>query len=81
MPAWKPEPTLYSTPACVVKVIVPVVTAQVGCTVDAVGTVGAPAAALIVTFVPVDIQVLSDVLLTVTLFAPTDTPVKVALAW
>ena len=81
MPAWKPEPTLYSTLACVVKVIVPVVTAQVGWVVDAaVGTVGAPAAALIVTLVPAEIQVLSDVLLTVTLLAPTVTPVKVTLA-
>ena len=60
----------------------PVVTAQVGWVVlVAVGTDGAPAAALIVTFVPAEIQVLSDVLLTVTLLAPTDTPVKVTLAW
>ncbi len=41
---------LYSTPACVVKTIVPVGTAQVGCVVLAtVGTLGALGAAMIPT--------------------------------
>ncbi len=80
--AWKPEPTLYSTPAWLSKTIVPVGVAQVGCVVDAtVGTDGAPGAALIVTDVAAEIQVLSDVLLIVTDLAPADTPVNVALAW
>ena len=76
---------LYSNPdpsTGALTTIVPVFTAQVGCNVAlAVGADGAPAAALIVTLVPAEIQVLSDVLLTVTLLAPAVTPVKVTLAW
>ena len=57
--------------------MVPVVTAQVGCTVTlAVGAVGAPAEAVTVKGVADEIQVLSEVLLTVTFIAPAETPVN-----
>ena len=57
---WYPEPTLYSTPACVLNTMVPVGTAQVGCVVDeTVGTAGAEGAALMVT---VDAALVAQVL-------------------
>ncbi len=53
---------LYSTPDCVVKTIVPVVTAHVGCTVTlATGVAGADGTAFTVTVAPVVLQVLSVV--------------------
>ena len=57
---------LYSTPACVLKTIVPVGAAQVGCVVEeTVGVVGGVGAALIVTVeAALVIQVLSAMLLT-----------------
>ena len=57
---------LYSTPTCVLKTIVPVGTAQVGCVVlETVGVVGGVGAALIVTVkAALVIQVLSAMLLT-----------------
>ncbi len=65
--AWYVVPplTLYSTPACVLKTIVPDGTAQVGCvTLDVVGTAGVPAATLIVTVLAAAVeQELSVVLL------------------
>ena len=59
---WNPVPA-----AGEVTVIVPVFTAQVGCVIVTVGAAGAPVAALTVTAVAVDTQVLSVVLSTVTL--------------
>ena len=53
---------LYSTPDWVVKTIVPVVTAHVGCTVTlATGVLGALGAAFTVTVAPVVLHVLSVV--------------------
>jgi hypothetical protein len=67
----------------VVKTIVPDVTAQVGCVVErTVGIVGAVGTALIVTVeAALVIQVLSVVLLTLNVFTPEVTPLKVADAW
>ncbi len=73
---------LYSTPDCVVKTIVPVGTAHVGCTVTlAVGVLGALATASIVTVAPVVLHVLSAVERTLMVYVPAATPVKVALDW
>ena len=64
---WKAPPILYSTPAWVSKVIVPLGNAQVGCTTLAtVGTLGAVGTASIVIDDPVDTQVVSFVSLTLT---------------
>jgi hypothetical protein len=64
----------------VLKTIVPDVTAQVGCVVEeTVGIVGAVGTALIVTVeAALVIQVLSVVLLTLNVFTPEVTPLKVA---
>ena len=74
---------LYSTPLCVVKTIVPVGTAHVGCVVLAtVGTAGALGTAFIVTVAAAGVeQVLSAMLRTRKLYVPENTPAKVALAW
>ncbi len=73
---------LYSTPDCVVKTIVPVGTAQVGCTVTlADGVLGALATAFMVTVTPVVLQVLSAVERTLMVYVPAATPVKVSLDW
>ncbi len=63
---WNVVPSmLYSTPDWAVNTIVPVVTAQVGCTVtEAEGVEGAEGAGSTVTSVPEAVQVLSAVLLT-----------------
>jgi hypothetical protein len=83
--AWNAPPSkLYSNPAPVgaVTSIVPVGTAQVGCTVTvAVGAAGGVGTALTVTVAGADIQVGSAVLITVMLCAPGATPVNVAEAW
>ncbi len=71
---------LYSTPDWVVNTIVPVVNAQVGCTVIlAAGVLGALGTAFTVTVAPVAVQVLSVVERTVGVYVPAATPVKVAL--
>jgi hypothetical protein len=63
---WYPEPTLYSTPDCVVKTIVPVGVEQVGCvTPDTVGTGGGTAAVRVTVDAAALIHVLSVMLLTV----------------
>ena len=71
---------LYSTPTWVVKTIVPVRTAQVGCIVDAtVGTAGG-AGATIVTVDDAGVkQVLSSILRTTKLYIPGATPENVSL--
>ena len=74
---------LYSYPAPIgaVTTIVPVGTAQVGCTVTlAVGADGAPGTAFTVTLVPAETQVGSAVFLTVTLYIPGATNVNVVPA-
>ncbi len=73
---------LYSTPDCVVKTIVPVGTAHVGCTVTlADGVLGALTTAFMVTVAPVVLHVLSAVERTLMVYVPAATPVKVALDW
>ncbi len=64
------------------KTIVPVGTAQVGCTVTlADGELGALGTASIVTVAPVVLHVLSAVERTLMVYVPAATPVKVALDW
>ena len=58
--------------------IVPVVTAQVGCVGVTVGAAGAVGTALIVTEVPVEVQPL---FLTVTEYTPGATPVKIPVVF
>jgi len=69
--AWYVEPLsmLYSTPLCVVKTMVPVGTAHVGCVADeTVGVAGAPGTAFIVTVAAAGVeQVLSAMLRTLKL--------------
>ncbi len=76
----------YSKPvpcAGALTTIVPVGTAQVGCTVtEAVGAEGAVGAASTATAVAAEMHVLSEVLLAVMSWeAPADAPVKVAEPW
>ena len=73
---------LYSTPACIVKVIVPEGTAQVGCITEAtVGTVGALGIALIVTVEPAGVeQVLAAMLLTLRVYVAGAKAAKTSLA-
>jgi hypothetical protein len=60
--------------------MVPVVTAHVGCVTLTVGATGGTAAVIVAT-VGVEIQVLSVVLRTVTLYDPTGTKLNVGEAW
>jgi len=74
---------LYSTPLCVVKIIIPVGIAHVGCVVlETVGTAGALGTAFIVTVAAAGVeQVLSAMLRTLKLYVPENSPAKVVLAW
>src|SRR5665647_1886232 len=75
---YTPASSLYSSviPVGDATVIVPVATAQVGCTTVNVGTAGGVGCALMVTDAE-DVQVLSVVLLTVMVWEPAATPVKI----
>jgi hypothetical protein len=65
-----------------VKTIIPVVVAQVGCTVTLpAGVLGAVGTAFTVTLEPAEIQVVSVVDRTRNVYVPGATPVKVALDW
>jgi hypothetical protein len=73
---------LYSSPAAngAVTVIEPVMTVQVGCVAVAVGAAGAPGGLLMVTGVAGEVQFV-DITITVTLYGPGASPVKIADAW
>jgi hypothetical protein len=74
---------LYSTPACMVNVIVPDGTAQVGCITEAtVGIAGALGIALIVTVEPAGVeQVLSAILLTLRVYVAGANAANTSLTW
>ena len=73
---------LYSTPACIVKVIVPEGIAQVGCITEAtVGVEGAEGIALIVNVEPAGVeQVLSAMLLTLRVYVAGTNEANTSLA-